>query len=52
MGYGQTGVGGDDSWGARTLPEYSLTQAAYRYGFHIQPFTGTFGPCVGRRPRE
>ena len=46
--YGQTGVGGDNSWGARTLPEYSLNQPAYRYGFRIQPFEGPVDPFVDR----
>ncbi|MDA0706092.1 MAG: DUF4981 domain-containing protein [Proteobacteria bacterium] len=32
---GQMGVGGDDSWGKRTLLEYSLTEMAYQYGFTL-----------------
>lgn len=35
--YGQMGVGGDDSWGKRTLLEYSLTEMSYRYGFTLAP---------------
>jgi beta-galactosidase len=35
---GQMGVGGDTSWGLRTLQEYSLNQKGYRYGFTIRPF--------------
>jgi beta-galactosidase len=31
--YGQMGVGGDDSWGKRTLLDYSLTELQYDYGF-------------------
>jgi beta-galactosidase len=33
--YGQMGVGGDDSWGKRTLQAYSLNELSYRYGFSI-----------------
>jgi beta-galactosidase len=32
------GVGGDDSWGARTHPQYTLPGGeSYRYGFTIIP---------------
>ncbi|MGD2130521.1 MAG: glycoside hydrolase family 2 TIM barrel-domain containing protein [Lysobacterales bacterium] len=34
---GQMGVGGDDSWGARTLMDYSLTVKRYAYSFSISP---------------
>ena len=34
--YGQMGVGGDDSWGKRTLQAYSLNELSYRYGFTIR----------------
>ena len=34
---GQMGVGGDDSWGKRTLQEYSLNEASYSYGFTLAP---------------
>ena len=47
--YGQTGVGGDNSWGARTLPQYSLTQPSYRYGIRIQPVAGSLDAFVSRR---
>jgi beta-galactosidase len=33
--YGQMGVGGDDSWGKRTLQKYSLNRKSYDYGFTI-----------------
>lgn len=36
---GQMGVGGDDSWGKRTLMKYSLTEKHYTYGFTIRPVT-------------
>jgi len=35
--YGQMGVGGDDSWGARTHPEYCLTAREYSYSFRMVP---------------
>jgi beta-galactosidase len=35
------GVGGDNSWGARTHPEYTLPgDQPYRYGFTISPVCG------------
>ncbi len=34
--YGQMGVGGDDSWGARTHPQYSLLDDQYSYSFWIK----------------
>ena len=33
----QMGVGGDNSWGATTHPEYRLTKDAYDYSFTIRP---------------
>ncbi len=36
--YGQMGVGGDDSWGKRTLQEYSLNKDSYDYGFTLSPY--------------
>ena len=35
--YRQMGVGGDDSWGARTHPEYRLEDSSYSYSFIIVP---------------
>jgi len=35
---GQMGVGGDDSWGKRTLQAYSLNEKSYDYGFTIRPW--------------
>ena len=35
---GQMGVGGDDSWGKRTLMKYSFTESNYSYGFTLRPF--------------
>jgi beta-galactosidase len=37
--YKQMGLGGDDSWGARTHPEYRLTESAYSYSFLICPIS-------------
>ncbi len=34
--YGQMGVGGDDSWGARTYKEYTLQPQDYKYFFRIK----------------
>ncbi|MEM7284679.1 MAG: beta-galactosidase small subunit, partial [Pseudomonadota bacterium] len=36
--YGQMGVGGDDSWGKRTLQKYSLNQSSYGYQFSLLPY--------------
>jgi beta-galactosidase len=35
--YGQMGVGGDDSWGARVHSEYTLPAKEYRYSFTLSP---------------
>ena len=37
--YGQTGVGGDDSWGARPYPQYTLHYGEYYYEFTLKPFS-------------
>ena len=39
LDYKQMGVGGDDSWGARTHPEYSLPARVYSYKFRLHPFS-------------
>ena len=33
----QMGVGGDNSWGARTLPKYTIDPGNYTYSFTISP---------------
>ena len=33
----QMGVGGDNSWGARTLPKYTINPGNYTYSFTISP---------------
>lgn len=35
---GQMGVGGDDSWGKRTLQQYSLNESSYQYSFTLIPY--------------
>ena len=35
--YKQMGVGGDNSWGAKTHPEYTLPAKQYEYEFMIEP---------------
>ena len=35
--YRQMGVGGDNSWGARTHSEYMLTEKSYSYSFIMIP---------------
>ena len=34
----QMGVGGDNSWGARTLPKYTIDPGSYSYSFTLIPF--------------
>jgi beta-galactosidase len=36
LDYRQMGVGGDTSWGARTHPEYTLTDQEYRFRFRLR----------------
>ncbi len=40
LDFKQMGVGGDNSWGARTHPEYTLPARAYRYSFRLRPLSG------------
>ena len=40
---GQTGVGGDTSWGARPHPEYTLAPREYAYRFRLRPFVPADG---------
>ncbi len=35
--YRQSGLGGDNSWGAHPLPQYWLDDSEYSYGFRIVP---------------
>jgi beta-galactosidase len=41
--YKQMGVGGDDSWGVRTHPEYTLPAKSYSYSFRLTPYEPTLG---------
>lgn len=43
LDYKQMGVGGDNSWGARTHPEYTLPAGAYSYKFRLRPYTPAMG---------
>jgi beta-galactosidase len=36
--YRQTGVGGDNSWGARPMEHYTLVPKEYSYSFRFRPF--------------
>jgi beta-galactosidase len=48
----QTGVGGDDGWGARPHAEYTLDAKPYAYRFRLRPYAPSMGPLddVARRP--
>jgi beta-galactosidase len=43
LDYRQMGVGGDNSWGARTHPEYTLPDQPYRYQFRLTPLAAGTG---------
>ncbi len=44
LDYRQMGVGGDDSWGARTHPEYTLpADKPYHYSFRLMPYAPSLG---------
>jgi beta-galactosidase len=50
LDYKQMGVGGDTSWGARTHPEYTLTDAGYSYAFVLCPVRAGDDPAtIARR---
>jgi len=40
------GVGGDDSWGARTHPEYTLPAKPYHYRFQLMPYAPALGDIL------
>jgi len=44
LDYKQMGVGGDDSWGARPHPEYTLSAKPYAYKFRLKPYNRSMGP--------
>ncbi|NQU52847.1 MAG: DUF4981 domain-containing protein, partial [Bacteroidetes bacterium] len=41
----QMGVGGDNSWGAHTHPEYKLSEKEYSYSFRMKAISGTDKPA-------
>ncbi|MBN2137078.1 MAG: DUF4981 domain-containing protein [Sedimentisphaerales bacterium] len=43
LDYRQMGVGGDDSWGARPHPEYTLPARPYSYRFLLRPYSTRMG---------
>ncbi len=44
LDYRQMGVGGDDSWGARTHPEFTLPASQkYAYSFCLRPYEPSMG---------
>jgi beta-galactosidase len=43
--YKQMGVGGDNSWGARTHDEYRLLDNEYRYSFRMKPISSSDKPA-------
>jgi beta-galactosidase len=51
LDYRQMGVGGDDSWGARTHPEYTLPAKPYKYSFRLTPYAPKLGD-MGRLARR
>jgi beta-galactosidase len=51
LDYRQMGVGGDDSWGARTHPEYTLPAKPYTYSFRLAPYAPKLGD-IGRLARR
>jgi beta-galactosidase len=52
LDYKQTGVGGDDSWGARPHKQYTLWPQNYSYMFCLRAVDKTVGAleAVGRKP--
>ena len=44
LDYKQMGVGGDNSWGAQTHPEYTLPAQPYAYRFRLRPFSADDPP--------
>ena len=47
--HAQMGVGGDDSWGARVHPEYTLPAKAYRYTLSLRPLQPGDDPASSAR---
>jgi beta-galactosidase len=49
--YKQTGVGGEDSWGARPYPQYTLFPQDYAYRFRICPLDKGADPMALSKKR-
>ncbi len=47
----QTGVGGEDSWGARPYPQYTLFPQNYAYRFRIHPLERGGDPLAASKMR-
>ena len=43
LDYKQMGVGGDNSWRARTHPQYTLPAGPYSYCFRLRPYCPAMG---------
>lgn len=43
LDYRQMGVGGDNSWGARPHPEYTMYPMPYTYSFRMRPYAPQMG---------
>jgi beta-galactosidase len=52
LDYKQMGVGGDDSWGARTHPEYTLPAKSYHYRLRLMPYAPTLGDILNLTRRD
>ncbi len=46
LDYGQMGVGGDTSWGAREHPQYRLAAKEYAYSFRLRGMTAADDPAA------
>jgi len=52
LDYKQMGVGGDDSWGARTHSEYTLPAKSYHYRLRLMPYAPTLGDILKLTRRD
>jgi beta-galactosidase len=52
LDYRQMGVGGDDSWGARTHPEYTLPAKPYHYRMRLMPYNRERGNILSLTRRR
>ncbi len=49
LDYGQMGVGGDDSWGAQTHPQYRLGVKDYAYSLILKPLAAGQDPAAAAK---